>query len=167
MNTHKLKYELRCIANITEKHVNEEYNEFGLKFRFNISPHVADRLIDRSTNVVRDLRNINYIMQQIRKNYVCNLLYYVDNTHRLVVFSEYKNLANQCFALGCTVYKNDDSVIIFTVRTFIPDFRKSSLSNKEKLCIKEPKKTFFDVNSDVQKFIYSPECPEVLHKLRG
>ena len=165
MNKYKIQSELRAIANITEEHINKELDPFGIKFRIVITHHVADRIIDRSTNVVRDVRNINYIMQQLRKNYICNLLYYSKNTHRLLVHFRYRNILHECFALGTTLHVQD-SVIKFTVRTFMPDFKTSNLSTKERLLVKEPKKKVFDVNSPLQRMIYSENCPEELKMLR-
>lgn len=165
MNKYKIRNELKQIAKLTENKINQEIEFSTKKIQIFISEHVADRLIDRSTNVVRDIRNINYIMQQLYENYICNLLYYSDNTHRLLVYSRYKKIVHEIFSLGCTLYVQDN-IIKFTVRTFIPDNKISSLDNKVHLEIKTPKKKIFDVNSNFQKFIYSASCPEELKKLR-
>lgn len=165
MNKYKIRKELRAIANLTEERINKVLEPFGLKFRVNITEHVADRLMDRSSSVVRDIRNINYIMQQLTENNICNLMHYANNTHRLLVYTLYKKIAHECFALGTTLYV-EDSVIKFTIRTFMPDFRTMNLSSKERLQIKEPVKKVFNVNSPVQRMIYSDSCPEELKYLR-
>lgn len=165
MNKYKIQSELRAIANITEEHINKELEPFGFRFRVVITHHVADRIIDRSDNVVRDVRNINYMMQQLRKNYICNLMHYSKETHRLLVYFKYRKIVHECFALGTTLHV-DDNVIKFTVRTFMPDFRTSNLPTKVRLLVKEPKNRIFDVNSPLQRMIYSDNCPEALRMLR-
>ena len=165
MNKYKIQNELRAIAKLTEEDINNELEPFGLKFRVVITQHVADRIIDRSENVVRDIRNINFVMQQLRKNHICNLMYYAEETHRLLVYFNYRKIAHECFALGTTLHVQD-SVIKFTVRTFMPDFKTNNLSTKERLLIKEPVKKIFNVNSTLQRMIYSDSCPEVLKMLR-
>lgn len=165
MNKYKIRKELRAIGNVTEERINKVLEPFGLKFRVNITEHVADRLMDRSSSVVRDIRNINYIMQQLTENNICNLMYYANNTHRLLVYKLYKKLANECFALGTTLFV-EDSVIKFTVRTFMPDFKTNNLSSKDRIQIKEALKKVFNVNSDLQKMIYSDACPDELKYLR-
>lgn len=170
MNKYRLKNELQSIATATKKSLDEELNKFGFRFAIRFNDHVADRMVDRSKNSERDLRNINFMMQQLRNNYICNILHHFMNDNKEVVLYKRYDLDHiRSFSLGTYFNKIKDKdgndVFYIVIRTFIPEYELRLIKDRTSIEIKEPQKKIRLV-SDLQKMLYSDTCPECLHLLR-
>lgn len=140
--------------------------------------HIADRVIDRSTNHIKTVKTVEDMMMSLCNYYSCTLLHYAQKslTEGMQNVVVYQKINGKFFAVPITVimYDNADSKnITVTIRTVIPDYDKPILARSQKILVdyKPPKIEFeYDgyrrVMSWLDRLIASPKCPDALKVLR-
>lgn len=178
MNRYRLIKEVHYIARNLTQLMNETLGDwYDVKVNAT-NDHVADRLLDRSQSVKKDLKLISDMTESLARHYACNLLSLVhgkEGSQRIVL---YRKINGKTFAIPVTavikqpINEGDKPFMLIVIRTFIPEYDASIPDSSIKIDYVYPKIRFeYDgyrrVVSKLTRLIQSPTCPKALTVLRA
>ena len=177
MNRTRLTKEMNDIRITTMQLLKESLGEWYTIQIHSSSDHVADRFLDRSQSVKKDLATVKEMMVSLANHYPCQLLYFVRDTYEIKRVVLYRKINGKTFAVPITVKKfpamepGGKEMIRVTIRTVIPDYIATLPDESIHINYKYPKITFeYDgyrrVLSRLARLVQSVECPPALRVLR-
>jgi hypothetical protein len=162
-----------AVLNLLRDSLGEWYNIHV----FATSDHVADRFLDRSQSIKKDLAIVKEMLVSLANHYPCKLLYFVRDNYENQFVVLHRKINGRTFAVPVTVKKfppmeeGGKEMIRVTIRTVIPDYVSALPAENILIDYKYPKITFeYDgyrrVLSRLARLVQSVECPPALRVLR-
>lgn len=166
MNIHTVRRIIRDLKSEIAQKTNDHLAQFGIEINLIVTKHVVDRLFDRSMRVDVDIEKIRGMLEELMDFHLGKLLHkaFFSEDPGLIIYKTYRNNLQDCLALALEVTATDNGKFQVIVRTFMPAAGLTYVKQRDNILLAPKRKV--RLVSNLQKMLYSDNCPEALKILR-